>query len=232
VTAIRDLMRLHIEALFTHDAAGDLVRVNEPNGARAPRFFVGRTADDLVCRFRHDVDRDLRRELEAAIEDERLCDHGLESPMSASRFEAILARSAPIWRTETGPAFSFPSELPTSVGAIRITDGNAHLLRPHLEPWLPDVLLGGPMFAIAVDGHAVAVCCSVRRTGTAHEAGIETVAAYRGRGYVAPVVSAWAQAVRDLGRVPLYSTSWQNAASRAVARKLGLIQFGNDLHIG
>jgi hypothetical protein len=30
----RELMRIHVEALFTRDAAGRLLRVNEPNGAR------------------------------------------------------------------------------------------------------------------------------------------------------------------------------------------------------
>lgn len=63
------------------------------------------------------------------------------------------------------------------------------------------------------------------------EAGVETARPYRGRGYAARVVAAWAREVRDMGRVPLYSTSWKNEASRAVARKLALICFGNDLHI-
>ena len=37
--------------------------------------------------------------------------------------------------------------------------------------------------------------------------------------------------VRALGVEPLYSTAWQNDASRAVARTLGLVPVGRDLHI-
>jgi hypothetical protein len=231
VTSHRELMRLHVEALFTHDAEGRLVRVNEPDGAPAPRFFLGRTAEGGVRRFRHDVGDDLRRELEAASEDDALPGNVLDSPTSASPYEDILARSAPVQRTWAGPAFCFPKGLPASIGTVPITEGNAQLLRPLLEAWIPDVGLCQPMFALAVDGHAAAVCASVRRTSMAHEAGVETAPPYRGRGYAAQVVTAWARAVREMGRVPLYSTSWQNEASRAVARKLGLIRFGSDLHI-
>ena len=35
-----DLMRVHVAVLFTHDADGYLDRVNEPDGAPAPRFFL------------------------------------------------------------------------------------------------------------------------------------------------------------------------------------------------
>ena len=51
----REMMRIQAEALFTHDLNGRLSRVNEPNGARAPRFFLGRTAQGRVWRFRDDL---------------------------------------------------------------------------------------------------------------------------------------------------------------------------------
>jgi predicted GNAT family acetyltransferase len=127
--------------------------------------------------------------------------------------------------------FSFPNRLSPPVDTVLVTDANSHLLTPLLEPWIPDTRTGQPMFVVVVDGHAVSVCCTVRRTADAHEAGVETVPAFRGRGYAARAVASWSGAVRDMGQVPLYSTAWQNDASRAVARALGLIQFGNDLHI-
>ena len=224
-------MRFHIEALFTHDAAGNLDRVNVPNGAAAPRLFVGRTVDGVVRRFRHDVGAEVRRELDTVLHEEHLEKHTLDARMDASPYEAILGRAAPIERTWQGPAFVFPDEIPTTTDTVRVTHENAQLLRPYLESWLPDVGASGPMYVVVVDGHAVAVCASVRQTSMAHEAGVDTVASFRGRGFAGQVVAAWARAVRDDNRIPLYSTSWENEASRAVARKLGLAQFGSDLHI-
>ena len=227
----RDVMRIHIEALFTHDAQSDLVRVNEPNGAAAPRFFLGRTMQGDVWRFRHDVAPDVRAEIEATIRGDKRQGTVVDSPIDPAPYKAILARSAPVERTEVGPAFSFPASLLQTADAMRVTDANAELLALHLAPWLPDVRLSQPLFVVTCEGHAVSVCASVRQTNEAYEAGVETADAYRGRGFAAPAVAAWACAVREIGHVPLYSTSWQNTASQAVARKLALIQFGSDLHI-
>jgi predicted GNAT family acetyltransferase len=58
-----------------------------------------------------------------------------------------------------------------------------------------------------------------------------TLEEFRGRGYAPAVVAAWAHAVREAGRIPLYSTTWDNLASRAVARKLGLIVYGSNLSL-
>lgn len=224
-----ELMQLHVEALFTHDTRGQLLRVNEPHGAIAPRFFIGQTSDGPLLRFRHDIDGTTRLELQRAVA--ALEQSAPHRPIDPEPFRSILARIRPIEKIWAGPAFSFPTCIANTAAATPITDENAEHLRPLLDAWIDDVLKCQPMSALVVDDRAVAVCASVRQTPRAHEAGVETATEMRGRGYAAPVVAAWARAVRAMGILPLYSTSWPNVASLSVARRLGLILFGSDLHI-
>jgi hypothetical protein len=233
MTDDRRLMRVHIAALFMHDDHGRMTCVNEPSGQRAPRFFFGRTMHGVEWRVRNDVqDPQLLQDLQAAVERSAAVPAELAlQPESSAPFEELLSRAAPIERLEAGPAFVFPERLPPATRAVLVTAANADVLRPYLAPWIPDITQSPPLFAMVHDGAAVAVCGSVRRTPAAHEAGVETVPEFRGRGFAGQVVAAWGQAVRELGVVPLYSTSWSNAASRAVARKLDLRLFGSDLHL-
>jgi RimJ/RimL family protein N-acetyltransferase len=225
------LMRMHIGALYTHDPAGRIVRVNEPGGTDAPRFFLGRTVEGIEWRVRHDVEPELVESLAAACGAERSRAGSLSPPTDTTRYLELLARFAPVQHTEAGPAYRFPSELRPGPDPIVVTSWNVEVLRPHLEAWLGDVGRCDPMLVCLHAGRAIAICASVRITDVAHEAGVETAPDFRGRGYATQVVSAWARAVRGMGRIPLYSTSWRNDASRAVARSLGLLQFGADLHI-
>lgn len=227
----RDLMRLHLKALFTCDAAGRLLTVNEPGGGAAPRFFLGRTAHGNVWCTRHDVGETLARELRALCESQRPTLDIEADRADPAPFVACLARREPVSKTWAGPTFRFPSDLPDDESAIRVTLENAALLSPYLEDWREDVAAGVPMAAVLEGGKAVSLCCSVRVTPQAHEAGVETHPDFRRRGHAAGAVAAWASAVRDMGRIPLYSTSWENESSRALAKKLGLVQFGVDLHI-
>ena len=80
-------------------------------------------------------------------------------------------------------------------------------------------------------GTPVSACFSSRTSAGASEAGVETLPEFRRRGYASAVTAAWARHVRAAGRVPLYSTSWDNLASQHVARRLGLLLYGADLHI-
>lgn len=215
-------MRLHVEALFTCDTAGHLVAVNDAGRAAAPRFFLGRTGEGSAWWFRHDLDAALTSDLDA------LC---TRDPHAADPFIDRLARAAPVRKTWTGPAFCFPVNLLPANDGMRVTADNAGVLSPYLDDWQGDVAEGVPMVVVVEDGKAVSICASVRVTENAHEAGVETHRAFRGRGHAARAVAGWARDVRALGRIPLYSTSWENTASQAVARKLGLRQFGVDLHI-
>ena len=226
----RELMRMHIDALYTHDAAGDLLSVNEPagGGAPAPRFYLGTTADGCVRRFRHDVTAALRAEL-AASDQAELADRAI--PPSAARYERIIGRYAQVNKTWTGAVFTFPTQLPAVLETTAIDASTTALLEASLPAWIPDVPTWQPMIVLVVDGRAVSICASVRITEEAHEAGVDTAPSHRGRGYAAHVAVAWANAVRELGRIPLYSTSWTNKASQSVASKLSLVHFGNDLHI-
>jgi len=221
-------MRLHVEALFTSDAAGRLLTVNDTGAAPAPRLFFGRTSSGNAWWFRHDTDAALVENLR------RLCESQLTGidVVDAEPFIACLSRAETIRKTWTGPAYHFPPSLAsTDIDVVRVTAANASVLSPYLEDWLGDVSPGVPMAVALEDGKAVSVCGSVRVTQHAHEAGVDTSRNFRRRGHGARAVSAWARAVRDMDRIPLYSTSWADEASRALAKKLGLIQFGSDLHI-
>lgn len=56
-------------------------------------------------------------------------------------------------------------------------------------------------------GRPVSICFCARRSEIAAEAGVETAQSYRGKGYAVRVTAAWAIAIRNSGKIPLYSTS-------------------------
>ena len=100
-------------------------------------------------------------------------------------------------------------------------------------PWLEEAFHALAPVVVAFEaGQPAAVCHSPRgRTALAAEAGVETLEPFRGRGLATAAVACWARAVQRTGRLALYSTSWENAASRAVARRLAARPYGEDWHV-
>lgn len=224
-------MRLHVEALFTLDAAGDLVGVAGASASDAPRFFLGSTSVGHQSWVRADLGPDLRKDLATLVDAVPSGFAPGPDPRMVAPFRARLEKHQPVRRTWMGPAYRFADQLLPSDDTTRITAENVAVLEPHLQDWTEDVREGNPLVAYVEGGKAVSLCCSVATSDQVHEAGVETHPDFRGRGLAVKVVAGWARAVRGLGRVPLYSTSWENGASRAVARKLGLVQYGVTLHI-
>lgn len=229
--ADRELMELHVESMFTHDRNGRLRSVNEPWPGEAPasRFFLGRTMEGkAVCRFRSDVPDKLAEELILWAADEPNVTDFHTKPKHFEAYMSLLQGE----RFTMGPCYLVPEGTEPGVQTVRITrDNGAEWLRGGFEWMNSEIDYAQPCVALVRDGRAVSICRSVRITSRAHEAGLETLEADRGKGYAAEAVAGWAKAVRSLGAFPLYSTFWENAASQSVARKSGLYFYGVNFTI-
>ncbi len=226
-----ELMRLHVEALYTFNEQSRLCAVNQWDGGVVPRFFLGRTDAGNLWRFRDDMPDELAMALETLCRDEPATSTLSQPPVHQEKYARLLAADESVEQIYTGPAYWLPKNVIPDVYPVAMTAENAALLNGGLEDWLPDIPHRHPFMAMIEEGHAVSVCASVRMTDAAHEAGVETLKAYRRRGHAVKVVAGWAAEVRKIGAIPLYSTSWDNVASQSVAARLGASMFGTDFHI-
>ncbi len=227
----RDLMAIRADTDFTYDARGRMLRSNEPcEEARrpAPRLFLGRTMAGHVVRVGATAPDALARQLEAIIARQPPAGDLHAPPAALAMVREALARHAPITAEGGGPAYRFPASIAQPGEVIQLTNANRALVH-ETYPWLYDELADWqPCVAVVRDGAAVSVCFSSRIGVGAAEAGVDTLSAFRGRGHAAAVTAAWSTAIRASGRIPLYSTAWENLASRGVARRVGLVMFGAD----
>jgi GNAT superfamily N-acetyltransferase len=221
--------------LFVLNDAGRITSNREPGASRGPLFFLVRSTARCSWAIRADVPDALAAELDGLAREEPPVVELGDAPVHADRYLSVL-RDRPLSaqhpRTaivqSAGPAFSFPTGIEESTDVVFVED--ERLLDHHFRGWVPGEIAAGsgPVAAIMVDGYPVSICFSARASDTAAEAGVETAERFRGRGLASRVIAAWALAVRASGRVPLYSTSWTNSPSLAVARKLGLIAYASS----
>lgn len=242
--------------LFTHDAAGRIIDVNEPDGARAPRCYLAWNDHGVIWRVRNDVPAAVADRI-AAIVAAQPASGDLAQPLACTAaICAALAEHAPVAAAAAAAdgrdgahdgsiEYAFPEphdpqrppdprDAPRAgdTAIMAVTADTAGALARWLPSWQSYAATSGlPLLAAIVDGAAVSVCACVRFPGDATEAGVETHAAFRGRGHAVAVTAAWARAVRARGIFPLYSASWSNTASHRVAAKLGLVPIAGSLSI-
>ncbi|MEN9937573.1 MAG: hypothetical protein RLZZ387_4152 [Chloroflexota bacterium] len=230
-----DMMAIQVRTLYRLDGRARLLAVNEtgeprPDDPPAPRLFLGRTRQGNIWCFRHDLPDDVVVELDRLCRAEPVAEDLSAPPLGYAAMHAILEEHEPVDDEWRGPCYRFPAVLPVVPGAVEVTPANCDVLGPHfasLARSLPDVR---PVAAV-VHGAAVCACFCSRIGEYACEAGVETLPGHQGRGYASVAVTLWAELVRRRGLTPLYSTSWDNGASRGVARKLGLTLYGEDFSI-
>jgi hypothetical protein len=212
--------------MFVLDGRGRIAPSPEPNVPPGPLFALIRGASSCAWAMRADVPDKVAAEVARLAREE----HPIEdlqdphaAPSHADTYLALLGG-----QINSGPAFTFPDRIPHSTDVTLID--KLELLERNFRGWKADEIPWcSPIVSVMDGGYPVSVCfCATRNSKPAVEAGLETAPAFRGRGFAPRVTAAWAAAIRASGRIPLYSTSWTNSASRAVARKLGLIEYAVD----
>jgi RimJ/RimL family protein N-acetyltransferase len=232
-----ELIDIQISALFVSDAPGRLRYIREPGYEEAeldpaPRFFMGRTLHGNVWRFRHDLPAAVVQAVDQVCRTEPIAVNLIDPPQHAMAIRA-LNKHTPITHEERGPAYWIPEGVHASADAVLISEANAHLLAAHF-PWTLSSRSNfrtRPLVATVVQGKAVSICFCARIIAVAAEAGVETVEAFRGHGYGSATVARWAGILHQRGMIPLYSTTWENKASQAIARKLGMVHYADDWSI-
>src|SRR5438132_6985484 len=86
----RALMELHVEALYRRTPEGRLLETREGDPVRAPRFFLGRTGQGNLWRFRDDLPASLVRGLDALAAAEPVLPELPREPVSLSQFRKLL----------------------------------------------------------------------------------------------------------------------------------------------
>ena len=231
VRRVPSLLEIQLEVLLSRDAGGRLTVTRDPVARPAPRLFLGRSREHNVWAVRRDVDPAMSDALD------RLC--AAEPTLAAPCLDAIPACRArvrellaPVTVEYRGPAYVLPERLPHD-GRARVVAAGESGAWLDAFPWLAETFEAVAPVVVAFEmGQPAAVCHSPRgRTIRAAEAGVETLAPFRGRGLATAAVACWARAVQASGRLALYGTSWENAASQAVARRLSAEVHGENWHV-
>ncbi|HDR7913425.1 TPA: GNAT family N-acetyltransferase [Bacillus wiedmannii] len=219
-----DLIAIQVEVLFIHNQVGKMKYINEQGNPKAPRFFLGRTCEGSITRYHCDLDDETVSKIEKLIREP-------SNHIEIAKIIDVLNEERTVKNIWMGPAFMFSNNLHKPTRTIQITEKNKELLRENFPNLIEQMEWRQPYFAIVKNEKVVSICCSARSTPVAAEASVETLAEFQGNGYGTDVVTAWAISIQEEKRIPLYSTSWDNYASQAVARKLKLINYGMNLHI-
>jgi hypothetical protein len=208
---------LDFETGFVFDENGRMISTREPDPRPAPLFTISRTMSNCVWAVRVGVPENVVAELDRLARTEPLMRDFQDPPMHADEYLALVGGEV-----ASGPDFLFPDQIEPPADIVMVD--SLSMLERHFRGWTAsEIPERSPILAIVDGGYPVSVCFCARNTKTSAAAGVETAAAFRGRGFAQRMTAAWALAIRASGRTPFYGTSWSNTASRAVARKLGLV---------
>jgi RimJ/RimL family protein N-acetyltransferase len=226
-----ELLALHAGILFRLDIDGRMYANNTLTFEPAPRFYLGRSVEGVVALVREDMPPHIAADLLELASSEPSHTSPHTEPRFSANYRELLEEDGPVTRTYFGPAYALPTGTWLPAGEARLlTLDDVPLFSPYF-PWLKaDIEAGQPAFGVVRDGAVVGQCCCARLGPKAAEAGLEVAEAYRGQGIARDCTAAWAGHISENGRTAMYSTSWENEVSQAVAAALGFEMYATDWH--
>lgn len=114
-------------------------------------------------------------------------------------------------------------------GAVMLEPGREDALAGLPAEWGASVRRAwerGPVAAVLADGRAVSVCSSFCESERLWDVSIDTLEAHRRRGYARRATARLIRHQRERGRAPVWGTTEDNLASRALAESLGFRECG------
>src|SRR5208337_4671019 len=181
------------------DEHGRIMSTREPEPAPGPLFTLIRGASSCAWSVRADVPGELAAQLGRLAGEEPPIQDPQAAPLHADTYLSLVRG-----QVVSGPAYTFPEGIALPVDVTPVD--NLHLLEHSFRGWTAAEIPGrSPILAVMDGGYPVSACFCARSSETAAEAGVETAAAFRGRGFAPRVTAAWAVAIRASGRIPLYS---------------------------
>ena len=227
-----EALNLHLNALYLHNKTGDILSINQWDGGAVPLFHYAWCKSGYAYRYRHDLPSSLRQALREKFQEQDLGRDCFSGPLHATEYQTLVSQQFTIKNIWHGLAYWRKTPVSLSGQRTRLIEpGDEHLLREDLEPWQPDLEHREPFVIAHNTDQAISVCASVRITTEAHEAGVETMHAYRRGGYGDAAVRRWTNEVLERGAIPIYSTSRDNVASQRLANRVGYESIGYDFFI-
>ena len=227
--AAAQIARLHLQSLYRLDDRGRVAEVREPDPPPPPRFVLFRTHEDVQALVGAHLPDALAPQLVALAADEPPTPDA--PPKHLARYRSLLGAHREIEREYAGPSLYLPGPFGEVVGVRKVEAHDRDLLQRHFPDEARDFEARSPIYAAVEGGVAVAICFCSRDFGPGAPAGVFTIETHRGRGHARRVAAAWAAEITRLGSVPLYGTTWDNLASRAIAARLGAVMLGSDFWI-
>ncbi len=226
----RDAIRIQLDAMWTRDERGRIFCENDGSGNPGPLLCVAvPTGGQRLIEVGSTVSDDC---FERATE---ILAGTMGEPSSnevPKLLDALGLRKTDT-RVVAGPTYTFPPNLPRIAledgarlvwsqdpDAKTLIDGRSTSAREHLFPLFPT------WTAVVADGRILSMCSTVRQSDKGAEAGVDTAAKHRGRGFATAATTLWADKMKQPGRSLFYSTSHDNTSSQRVAERLQLKQLG------